>query len=328
MWPPAGAAPDSEQFFHPDTKCCTYTPEIPNFLVGRILDDADPALAPGRSSVERRIDARVGVTPLGLVRPPVQALLYQQSMPAGFGHAAALRCPHYRADGGGTCGIWRHRNGVCSTWFCKHGRGATGQRFWQALEQLLAIVERNLTRWCLLEIGVDSEVLARLLPRGSDRGRDGTSLDAAGLDGAVSEASYRALWGSWRGRERELFHRAGALVDDLRWADVARIGGATVDALARIVAGAHHHHGADAVPARLAVGAFSVVLTGRERVRVVSYSDYDPLELPRLLVDVLPYFDGRPTAEAVRHIRAERHVNVQPDLLRRLVDFGILVERA
>jgi hypothetical protein len=328
MWPPAGAPAASDAFFHPDTKCCTYVPEIPNFLVGRILDDADPALAPGRASVERRIDARVGVTPIGLVRPPVQALLYQHGAPAGFGRAASLRCPHYRVDAGGACGIWRHRNGVCSTWFCKHGRGATGQRFWQALEQLLAVVERDLARWCLLQVGVDAEVLARLLPRRADRGADGGRLDAAGLDGTVRAATYRALWGSWHGRERDFFRRAAALVNDLRWADVRRIGGAGIDVFARVTVDAHRRHGDDEVPGRLAVGAFHVVVTGRDRVRVMTYSEYDPLELPRLLVDVLPYFDGRPTAEALRRIRAERDINVRPGLVRRLVDFGILVEPA
>ncbi len=327
MCPPAGATAAPDTFFHPDTKCCTYVPEIPNFLVGRILDDPDPALAPGRASVERRIDARVGVTPVGLVRPPVQALLYQHGTPAGFGHATSLLCPHYRPDAGGACGIWRHRNGVCSTWFCKHERGATGQRFWQALEQLLAIVERNLARWCLLEVGVDATVLAQLLPRGADRGAESGSLDAAGLDGTVSEAAYRAVWGSWQGHEREFFRRAAALVNDLRWADVRRIGGAGVDAFARVAVDAHHRQGSDDVPERLAVGAFSVVVAGRERVRVMTYSEYDPLELPRLLVDVLPYFDGRPTVEALRRIRADRNISVQPDLVRRLVDFGILVER-
>jgi hypothetical protein len=325
MWPPAGAAPAADRFFHPDTKCCTYVPDLPNFLVGRILDDADPALAEGRASVERRLDARVAVSPLGIGSPPVQVLLYRHGSAAGFGRARALRCPHYRADLGGACGIWRHRNGVCSTWFCKHGRGVTGQRFWQGLDQLLWIVERELTRWCVLQIGVDAEVLARLFPRGADRGPAGGNLDREALDGTVSEATYRAQWGSWQGRERELFRRAAALVTGLRWADVERIGGASVAAFARVVAEAHRRHGRDDIPERLTVGAMKIAVAGRERVRVVTYSEYDPLELPRLLVDALSYFDGRPTTEALRRIRAERRINLQPDLLGRLVDFGILV---
>ena len=48
-----------------------------------------------------------------------------------------------------------------------------------------------------------------------------------------------------------------------------------------------------------------------------------PLELPRLLVDVLGYFDGRPTRETLEQIRQERDINVQPSLVRRLVDFGV-----
>jgi hypothetical protein len=327
MWPPTGAPADADLYFHPDTKCCTYVPEIPNFLVGRILDDPDPALAPGRASVERRLDARVGVTPLGLARPPAQVLLYQHGAPAGFGRAVSLRCPHYRAEAGGACGIWRHRNGVCSTWFCKHVRGASGQRLWHALEQLLAIVERNLCRWCVLQIGVDADVLARLLPRGSDRESGGVSLDAGGLDGTVSAQAYRAMWGAWQGRERELFRRAAALVESLEWPDVARIGGASVQGFARVVTDAHRAQADEPLPARLAVGAFQTVTVSRERLRVVTYSPYDPLDLPRLLVDVLPYFDGRPTVEALRRIRSERGVNVQPDLVRRLIDFGVLVER-
>jgi hypothetical protein len=325
MWPTAGAEDRESLYFHPDTKCCTYIPDLPSFLVGRILDDGDPALAPGRATVEQRIDARVGVTPLGLHRPPVHLLLYQHGAQSGFGRAVSLRCPHYRTDTGGTCGIWRHRNGVCSTWYCKHTRGATGQRVWHALDQLLAIVERSLTRWCLLQLDLDGEALARLLPRGADREGEGTTIDAEGIDGIVAEGAYAALWGTWRGRERELYRRAAELVSALEWPDVVRIGGASVEAFARVVVHEQAALGETSLPRRLTVGPFQTVAVGRERVRVVTYSPYDPLELPRLLVDVLPYFDGRPTTQTLRQIRDERGLNIQPSLVRRLLDFGILV---
>ena len=41
--------------------------------------------------------------------------------------------------------------------------------------------------------------------------------------------------------------------------------------------------------------------------------------------DVLGYFDGRPTRETLEQIRQERDINVHPSLVRRLVDFGVLV---
>ena len=71
MWPGAGSSGAGALAFHPETKCCTYIPSLPNFLVGRIVEDDDPAMAPGRASVEARIDARLGVTPMGIDRPAV-----------------------------------------------------------------------------------------------------------------------------------------------------------------------------------------------------------------------------------------------------------------
>src|SRR5215471_13024784 len=53
----SGATQDAaaqSYFFDPTIKCCTYVPTIPNFLVGRILSDAEPAAQPGRASVEKR----------------------------------------------------------------------------------------------------------------------------------------------------------------------------------------------------------------------------------------------------------------------------------
>jgi hypothetical protein len=64
---------------------------------------------------------------------------------------------------------------------------------------------------------------------------------------------------------------------------------------------------------------------GSGSCRVVSYNAYDPLDLSLDLFRVLGYFDGRPTAEALETIAAEEGLRLHPDLLRRLVDHGILI---
>ena len=56
-----------DYFFNPATKCCIYDPNLPNFLVGRILSDKDPAAETGRASLEQRIADAIGVTPLGVM---------------------------------------------------------------------------------------------------------------------------------------------------------------------------------------------------------------------------------------------------------------------
>ena len=58
---------------------------------------------------------------------------------------------------------------------------------------------------------------------------------------------------------------------------------------------------------------------------MVSYSEYDPLVLPAELLAVLPRFDGRPVEEVLRVIEEEERLRLDRDLLRRLVDFQILV---
>src|SRR5882672_10551834 len=66
-------------FFDPHTKCCTYVRELPNYLVGRILADRDPAATRGRATLEKRFEDGVAVTPLGIGRSPTFRLLYQHT---------------------------------------------------------------------------------------------------------------------------------------------------------------------------------------------------------------------------------------------------------
>ena len=103
-------------FFDAKTLCCTYLPDLPNFLVGRILSDRSPAMAYGRRTVRDRLRRQAGVTPFGLARPALYSLLYDSGAADGFGRSRSLHCPHH-VDGG-PCGIWAHRCAVCATWFC------------------------------------------------------------------------------------------------------------------------------------------------------------------------------------------------------------------
>ena len=135
-----------QRFFDPVIKCCTYLPTLYNFLVGRILADTAPDAAQGRATVERRIADGVGVTPLGRMQTPAFGVLYKQSR-MSFGKSQTLKCPHYISESG-HCGVWRHRESTCATWFCKHVRGGVAYDFWRddGLHGLLQAVEIDLAR--------------------------------------------------------------------------------------------------------------------------------------------------------------------------------------
>ena len=84
-------------------------------------------------------------------------------------------------------------------------------------------------------------------------------------------------------------------------------------------------HDVEQLPAAHKVGAFNVLRVGPEANTVSTYSGYDPFELPHKLLEVLPYFDGRPVAQALAAIAAERDIKLERALVRKLVDFKILV---
>jgi hypothetical protein len=63
---------------------------------------------------------------------------------------------------------------------------------------------------------------------------------------------------------------------------------------------------------------------GPDALRLVAAS---PGPGARVLLEALPYFDGRPTNQAIA-AAAERGVIVDRAVVRRLVDFGVLVDPA
>lgn len=173
------------------------------------------------------------------------------------------------------------------------------------------------------ELGVGVDALRELFPHESERVT--RKMSAEEYDGHADPARYRRAWGRWLGRERDFYRQAAGLVDGMRWVDVARLCGPELGVFAQITQAAWDRLADDTVPARLRVGKYDVLDTGAGHVAVTAYSGIDPLRLPRALVAVLGYFDGRPTGDALRAIAEQEGQEVEPALVGRLADFRILV---
>lgn len=310
--------------FSASTKCCTFLPDLWNFLVGRVLLDEDPSSARGKAGVEARIDAGIAVTPLGLRRPPSYQVLYGSSVDL-FGQSKAMLCPHYIDEQGGLCGVWRHRESTCTTWFCKFVRGSVGRDFWDQLQQLLRAVEEGLATWCLTQLDVDETVLRRLYR--SHRDRFPSRPTARELDGQVDNKELNALWGSWRGREREFYIACAQMVEPLQWSDVLRIAGAQVAVYSRLTREAHQRRVTMDGPARPNAALVQITPRGK-RIRLATYSTMDELEVPSVVGTLLSHFDGRPLGEALAAIEAHERISVDPSFVRKLTDFGVLRDDA
>ncbi len=326
MLPVPGGADGARDavFFNPKTKCCTYLPRLHNFLVGAILADEAPDMAEGQARVLERIGRKVGVTPLSVGAGGAYGLMYDHG-DGVFGHSEAMRCPYYLEDRmGGGCGIWRHRNSICMTWFCKHERGATAKRFWDSANELLMAVEENLAIHCLVTLGFDDAALRTNFPFKVPKSQRTETVKGDELDGTVSPERYKALWGSWAGREKELYLQSDGIVRDMEWKDVERIGGATVALLTQLARAAYRAVTSSALPERLEIGNLNVIGVGHGTVRLATYSAYDPTDAPAALLPALPAFDGSKVRDALRAIEKDHGLVLSLELVRKLVDYGVL----
>lgn len=313
--PDAGAV-----VFRPESKCCTYHPWLPNFQVGGLLRDPEPGLEQGRERVRAKIAAREGVTPTGIHVPKVREHLYEIGRERIFGLSQALRCPYYREDVGG-CGVWKYREAVCSTWFCKYAEGEDGDTFWRAVRDYLVELEEALTLHALLELGFDGASLQRWL-KGKER------MGPRDYDGeGPGDEEYARIWGRWLGREEELYVKTREIVETITpeaAKELAGVRGRTrLDAVTR----AADVLDAGEVPDPVHLSKRLSYATDDTGAAVLtSYSSYDPTRIPQQLFQALGRFDGkRSNAEALQSIESEHGVRLSPGLVLTLYRQRILV---
>ena len=306
--------PDSNNF-HPRVKCCTYYPTIPNYLAGRIL--CDPSM-PALPVITARIEDGFGITPLYMIIPPVNKLLYTEG--AGvFGRTETLRCPYYMIDAG-CCGVWKHRYSICATWFCKYRRGSVSYDFWKSMLEYFALIEEAVSLWCAgkLDLGLDALELSAIT---------GTALKNGPLeyDMRVDPRAQKKIWGNWFGKEKEYFIKCGELVENLSWNDIEEIGGIKLATSGRIVKKYYAKLLEYTLPERLKLGSVNVVEVKAGYYVVSTYSGYDRIEVPAPVFEALRYFDGGPVKETMARIKEEQDISFDDSLLQMLVDFNLLV---
>jgi hypothetical protein len=303
-----------DRAFDKNLKCCTYYPELPNYMVGAIITDETVS---GRLELKRRFDRVTGLTPLGLARPQIFHLLMSKANHADvFGRAPSLRCSFL--DPEGRCGIWAYREPTCFAFHCKHDRGAKGAALWKSLKELFVAVEKQLALWCVVDLD-PGEAALELLAAPVKR----EPLSPHALEGVPDKPLMRALWGSWVGREVELYTECWRRVSSLSWEQVLAICGPDVRMHARRVAADYARHESTAIPDALRVNSYRAA-TVEKRTRLRTYSPTDPIDLDPVLVAALVEFDGRPTAE-VLELLAARGIPMDETELRTLVNFEVLI---
>lgn len=137
-----------EHAFHPEGRCCTYHPRMPNFLAGAALIAGGDAAA----VISARLSDRSGVDAWGIAPSRAWSAHHGEGGDDAFGVDVRLQCPFW-VGGDHACGIWSQRTGVCRTWFCRHGDGFYGALRWTALQHAMAVAEDRLAHWCIESAG-------------------------------------------------------------------------------------------------------------------------------------------------------------------------------
>jgi len=269
--------------FDESTKCCTYLPELPNYLVGLAL--AGGGVGPETASMGSRLSLGSGVTPLGVGMTPLYALIYKRAVgvpPGAFGRSPSLRCPHY-VQTSGRCDIWQARNAVCATWHCRYNAGKNGATFWAGVRSLFRIVEEEMAIFVALRLGIASRVIGALMEAGEHSPEE--VLSKALVEGSTGRTNAD-MWGEWVGKEEEYFLAGGRIVADMPWEEVRRACGARLavqESKMRELVAMDARSGS--VVVRLGFVRIHGTLNGLTRVS--SYSQTDTVDIPSNIMGAL-----------------------------------------
>lgn len=132
--------------YQPDLKCCTYHPFFPNYIVGAVLADRAVKNQSGRTVMERRIQDRQELLPLGVPAPRAYQLSFLKPKQK-FGQKKSLLCPYFNREQN-QCGFWIFRGSVCTSFFCASDF-PQGLEFWDELVKYLGLVEMTVAEMVL-----------------------------------------------------------------------------------------------------------------------------------------------------------------------------------
>lgn len=295
--------------FNEKTKCCTYFPRIPNYLVGAILNDDNSTLLNGQIRIKNIIEKKISVIPRGIFGPKIYEQVYPEAKKNGFGQSEALLCPYYEKEAG-SCSIWKYRNSACSTYFCKYTASNKGKEFWLIAEQYLRYVEDCLTDYTLLELnfydtivhGITSEI---------------TSEDIEGKP----PINYEKIWNGLNIKEENFYIESYNIVQKLTTEKFNQILGIKGEVLLKKLE--HSYDKMISMPEVLIKNPYKIFDTINDNNYTIILDRIDVnLELPKDIIDV---FDGKRQNNENVELLAKINIEIDNDLLLTLYNYHILV---
>jgi hypothetical protein len=231
-----------------------------------------------------------------------------------------MMCPYFDSENGGRCTVWKYREAVCSTYFCKYEAGKPGYEFWDTMKAYLGHVEHSLS---FFAASVVSRTTAEpKIERGTLTRED---LEDIG----PNDADYASYWGNgaWVGREEEFYIACYRRVMELPKADFERVVDDAPDGrgmLARMEA-KYDQIMDPTLPTHLVRAKNLTRRNTDENVVVTTYNPFDAFSIDKDLFDTLGMFRPNETLEENLTRLDEKHdIQLAPELVRYLFVHGVL----
>ncbi len=313
---------DVSKPFAPDTKCCTYFPHIPNFLAGAVFVDDDPSLEQGRDRLRKCIKEKKGVYPHGIFPTKKYSILYELGKADGFGKSQILKCPFY-LDGDYNCSLWKYREAVCATWFCKHVGQQAGQSFWSSVTKCLKYMEE-----CLILYVLKKENLPVIHPFGNNNNISYEDLDEL----PMNKAEYDYRWHKWVGREEEFYIQSFDYIKNLSKEGFSALMGINFQIMLSELE--ENYEPLVQIPEILQADpsqTFKETEKGYYRIELKTWIERNDsyvthaINFPKIIIDS---FDGSRTTNEVMDLLREKHeINPGRDIIIALYQHGVLIRR-
>ena len=297
----------SRPFAH-ETKCCTFTPRIPNYMVGGILSDPDPSLIEGKQRIVKKIQSGEGILPSGVYPTKEYNDYFIDKSALGFGRSTSLLCPYFIQDKH-SCTIWKYREVICAFWYCKHIAAKRGSDFWNSMVDYLKFIQDSFIGIAAKECG----------------------LYLHNQDEPVETLNrYNEIWGNWLGQEEEYYKKCFEIVRNLPATQTKEIF-ATAQGFEKIVE--HRYNDFVYLPEFL-IANNSSLRQSKEDNYQIELSSYIKstdksiawsFQIPRFAID---YFDGQTqTKEVIRMVDEKHFINLELEILIALYRHDILLEQ-
>ena len=295
--------------FLEDKKCCTYHPTLPSYLVGGALTEASPE---GAKRIKKTIADKKGVTPFGLNAPKLYNILYNNQS-GGFGNSENLLCPYFLKESR-NCSIWKFRESVCSTYFCKHVAGPSGKQFWADVKKHLQHIEQCLVQYIAKEAGLD--YFLKVTP---DFKNQSGQLTAQELDG-LPPKNYEEIWGEWKDKEEEFYKWSFQKVTEMSRSTFEEICGIRQKVLLKNLE-MQRTEMVD-IPEYLNVHK-DWLPRKAEKTKLVHFKSIDiQFELPTQVLNA--FNEGKAKSEVIKNLNEKEGIEIEDVLLLSLYQYGIL----